>query len=88
MHDVKSFARNNTLEQHLDLLKKGAQIAKDPQFFDVVRGITEPEKQALRDEQYHRYRQPFSLYATIVTCCVGAAVQCVYFCSTLRVSHC
>ena len=56
-------------------MKKGAQIAKDPRFFEAIRGITEVEKQALRDEENRRFKQPIPLYVTIVTCCVGAAVQ-------------
>ena len=75
LRDVREFARSKGLDQHLSLLKKGAQIAKDPRCFEVVRGITEEEKNALYDEEHHRYKQPFALYATIVTCCIGAAVQ-------------
>jgi hypothetical protein len=72
---VRDFARSKNLESHLDLLKKGAQIAKDPRFYEAVPGITEDEKKALRDEDYHRFRQPMALYITIITCSVGAAVQ-------------
>ncbi|KAL2050299.1 hypothetical protein ABVK25_009407 [Lepraria finkii] len=75
LRDVRDFARSKNLESHLELLKKGAQIAKDPRFYEAVRGITEDEKKALRDEEYHRFRQPIALYVTIITCSVGAAVQ-------------
>lgn len=75
LRDVRDFARSKNLEQHLDLLKKGAQIAKDPRFYEAVRGITEIEKRALRDEEYHRFRQPVALYVTVIICSVGAAVQ-------------
>lgn len=75
LRDVRDFARSKNLESHLDLLKKGAQIAKDPRFYEAVPGITEDEKKALRDEDYHRFRQPMALYITIITCSVGAAVQ-------------
>ncbi|KAL9046433.1 MAG: hypothetical protein Q9214_000729 [Letrouitia sp. 1 TL-2023] len=75
LRDVTEFARDKNLTEHLPLLKKGAQIAKDPRFFETVRGITDYEKQALRDEDNHRFRQPLPLYLTIITCCVGAAVQ-------------
>ncbi len=56
-------------------MKKGAQVAKDPRFFEAIRGITEVEKQALQDEGNRRFKQPIALYITIITCCVGAAVQ-------------
>ncbi|KAI4212338.1 MAG: hypothetical protein LQ351_004908 [Letrouitia transgressa] len=75
LKDVTDFAHNKGLAEHLSVLKKGAQIAKDPRFFETVRGITDYEKQALRDEDHHRFRQPFPLYLTIITCCIGAAVQ-------------
>jgi len=75
LRDVREFARAKHLEEHLDLLRRGAQIAKDPRFYESIRGITEEEKQALRDEDYHRFKQPWSLYITIITCSVGAAVQ-------------
>lgn len=75
MRDVREFARSKGLDEHLSLLKKGAQVAKDPRCFEVVRGITEEEKQALNDEEHHRFKQPFALYVTIIICCVGAAVQ-------------
>ena len=75
MRDVREFARAKGLDEYLSLLKKGAQIAKDPRCFEVVRGITEPEKQALFNEENHRFKQPVALYATIIICSVGAAVQ-------------
>lgn len=75
LRDVRDFARTNHLEELAELLKKGAQVAKDPRFFEAIRGITEVEKQALRDEENHRFKQPIALYITIITCCVGAAVQ-------------
>ncbi|KAL8746252.1 MAG: hypothetical protein Q9190_001708 [Brigantiaea leucoxantha] len=75
LRDVTEFAETKGLGEFLPLLKKGAQIAKDPRFFEAVRGITDQEKQALRDEDLRRFRQPASLYITIITCCVGAAVQ-------------
>ncbi|CAF9916300.1 MAG: hypothetical protein HETSPECPRED_002817 [Heterodermia speciosa] len=73
--DVRAFARSKGLEDHLDLLKKGAQIAKDPRYFETIPGVTDEEKQALRDEKSHRFRQPFALYLTIIVCSIGAAVQ-------------
>ncbi|KAL8688858.1 MAG: hypothetical protein Q9218_005336, partial [Villophora microphyllina] len=74
-HDVRSFARTTGLEQHQDLLDKGARIAKDPRYFEAIAGVTEDEKQALRDERTRRFRQPPALYLTIIICSVGAAVQ-------------
>lgn len=75
LRDVREFARSKGLDEYLSLLKKGAQIAKDPRSYEVVRGITDAEKEALYNEENHRFRQPFSLYITIIVCSVGAAVQ-------------
>lgn len=63
------------LEDDLELLKKGALIAKDPQYFDAIPGVTDYEKEALRDERVRRFRQPLALYLTIIICSIGAAVQ-------------
>lgn len=73
--DVRAFARSKGLEDYLDLLRRGAQIAKDPRYFETIPGVTEHEKQALRDEKSHRFRQPLALYLTIIVCSIGAAVQ-------------
>ena len=72
---MREFARSKGLDEYLSLLKKGAQIAKDPRSYEVVRGITDAEKEALYNEENHRFRQPIALYITIMVCSVGAAVQ-------------
>lgn len=59
------------------LLTKGALIAKDPPAFESVPGLTEAEKEAIRNEVLHKWRQPKSLFFTIILCSVGAAVQYV-----------
>lgn len=56
-------------------LIKGAFVAKDPPAFESVEGLTEDEKEAIRNEVLHKWRQPKSLYFTIILCSVGAAVQ-------------
>lgn len=76
-HDVRAFARKTGLEEYQELLEKGARIAKDPMHFVGIPGVTEEEKQALRDEKSRRFRQPPALYLTIIICSIGAAVQYV-----------
>lgn len=73
--DVRAFARSNRLDEHLELLERAAQIAKDPQYFNSISGVTEIEKQALHDERQRSFRQPRALYLTILICSIGAAVQ-------------
>ncbi|KAI4183468.1 MAG: hypothetical protein LQ346_006324 [Caloplaca aetnensis] len=73
--DARNFARFAGLEEHQALIGKGARIAKDPQYFTTIPGVTDEEKEALRDERRHRFRQPPALYLTIIVCSIGAAVQ-------------
>lgn len=73
--DVEHFAKENNLQEHIPLLIRGAQVAKDPPAFESVEGITEDEKEAIRNEVLHKWRQPKALYFTIILCSVGAAVQ-------------
>ena len=72
--NVQEFARVNDFPE-TDLLIKGALIAKDPPAFESVPGLTEPEKEAIRNEVLHKWRQPRMLYFTIILCSIGAAVQ-------------
>lgn len=75
--DARKFARTTGLEAYQELMERGAKLAKDPQYFEVIPGVTDDEKQALRDERRRRFRQPKQLYLTIIICSIGAAVQYV-----------
>ena len=75
MRDVEEFAQANDLMDVLPLLTRGALVAQDPPNFESVPGITEEEKEAIRNEVLHKWRQPRSLYFTIILCSIGAAVQ-------------
>jgi hypothetical protein len=75
LRDVENFARENDLGDITDLLKRGALVAQDPPNFESVDGITEEEKDAIRNEVLHKWRQPRALYFTVVLCSIGAAVQ-------------
>jgi hypothetical protein len=73
--DVEEFSRTHGFAEESDLLVRGALIAKDPPAFENVPGITESEKEAIRNEVLHKWRQPRRLYFTIILCSIGAAVQ-------------
>jgi hypothetical protein len=75
--DVERFAKEHQLTEMTPLLMKGAFVAKDPPAFESVEGITEDEKTAIRNEVLHKWRQPKSLFFTIILCSIGAAVQSV-----------
>lgn len=73
--DVDQFVRANGFENERDMIVKGALIARDPTEFESVPGITIEETEAIRNEVLHRWKQPVSLYFTIILCSIGAAVQ-------------
>lgn len=79
LRDVEEFARENDLTDIVDMLKRGALVAQDPPNFESVEGITEDEKDAIRNEVLHKWRQPKALYFTVILCSIGAAVQYVFF---------
>ena len=75
LRDVDEFANANGMHDIAPLLRKGALVAQDPLAFESVEGITEQEKDAIRNEVLHKWRQPRQLYYTIILCSIGAAVQ-------------
>ncbi|CRL17822.1 Sugar/inositol transporter [Penicillium camemberti] len=75
LRDVEEFADEYNVTDILPELKKGALVARDPTEFETVADLTESELTALRDEVLHKWRQPKSLYFTIILCSIGAAVQ-------------
>ena len=75
MADVERFAREKEMEDILPLLKHGAIAAQNPLDFETQKGLSDEERDVLRYEISHKWRQPFTLYFTIILCSIGAAVQ-------------
>ncbi|KAK9350301.1 hypothetical protein V1523DRAFT_436446 [Lipomyces doorenjongii] len=75
LQQVAEFAEEKCMNDILPLLLKGALVAQDPPAFESVPDLTEEELVVLRDETQHKWRHPLSLYLTIITCSIGAAVQ-------------
>ncbi|KAB8288178.1 hypothetical protein EYC80_010184 [Monilinia laxa] len=75
LRDVGEFAQTYGLTDILPLLEKGALVAADPENFESVEKLDEEDKVALRYEVAHRWSHPRTLYLTIITCSIGAAVQ-------------
>ncbi|ODA78404.1 hypothetical protein RJ55_05785 [Drechmeria coniospora] len=76
--DVDEFCRVKGLAPHRQLLRKGALVAQDPTGYEDITGdeaLTEREIESLRNEVLHKWRIPWVLYLTIITCSIGAAVQ-------------
>ena len=73
--DVEEFANEKQLTDILPLLQKGALVAQDPPAFESVEALDDDEREALRNEVLHKWRQPWALYYTVILCSIGAAVQ-------------
>ena len=77
MADVEEFSRERDMTDILPLLKRGALVAQNPQAFESIPDLEPEEREYLEYEITHKWKQPLALYATIITCSVGAAVQYV-----------
>ncbi|KAL4954501.1 hypothetical protein BDW69DRAFT_163099 [Aspergillus filifer] len=75
LRDVEEFAQEYELNDILPDLRKGALIARDPDNFRSVAGITTEETEVIHNETAHKWRQPRALYFSIILCSIGAAVQ-------------
>lgn len=75
MADVENFSKDNGMVDLTPLFIRAAQVAKDPPAFESVEGLTDAEKEAIRNEVLHKWRQPKALFFTIILCSIGAAVQ-------------
>ncbi|KAJ2981384.1 hypothetical protein NUW58_g6702 [Xylaria curta] len=76
--DVEEFAHEHGLDEYVPLLRKGALVAQDPTCFEDIQGaeaLDEAEIYALKREITHKWSVPRTLYLTIITCSIGAAVQ-------------
>ena len=78
LRNVEKFATDKNLTDDLHLIQKGALVAQDPANYEDLTGefaLSEEETTALRSEVLHKWHQPRTLYLTIITCSIGAAVQ-------------
>lgn len=79
MADVEAFASAYKLDDILDLLIRGAKVARDPDAYKGVPGLTDKEKAALeREKKVGFWRQTKELRATIFTCAIAAILQYVF----------
>jgi hypothetical protein len=76
--DVDQWCLERGLTEHQDAFRKGALIARMGQRddgYEYVSQLTEEEKAIFRNEQAHRWSQPFMLYFLVVLCAGSAIVQ-------------
>ncbi|PON20909.1 hypothetical protein TGAM01_v210194 [Trichoderma gamsii] len=78
LNDVDDFCRTKSLEDYRSIIRKGALVAQDPTGYEDITGseaLSPQEIEALRNEVLHKWRIPWTLFLTVVTCSIGAAVQ-------------
>jgi len=76
--DVERFAKQYQLEAYLDLLVRGAKVARDSKAYKSGDCFTNEEKDALEREKKLSFRkQTKELRTTIFTCAIAAILQYV-----------
>ncbi|KAF2790977.1 hypothetical protein K505DRAFT_339960 [Melanomma pulvis-pyrius CBS 109.77] len=76
--DVDAWCVEKGLQEHQNVFRKGALIARMGQRddgFEYVTQLSEEDKDVLRHEIAHRWSQPFMLYFLVVLCAGSAIVQ-------------
>lgn len=72
---VDDLTNRYNLHDHRDLLMKGALVAQNTTTFDQLSEISAEDKEALDREINQRWSHPKSLWLTVITCSIGAAVH-------------
>ena len=75
LQDVEDFAVEKGMTEHTLLLQRGALVAQNPTGYETIQELEPAEREALKNEVDHKWRQPRALYLTVILCSVGAAVQ-------------
>lgn len=75
---MKTFVEDNGLQHISDLLLRGARVARDPDLFRLVEGLTDEEREALEKEPKSSFwQQTKALKLIILTCSIAAVLQYV-----------
>jgi len=84
---VEAFTAEHGLQDSIQAFKKGALVAQKPHDFDNIDELTSEDKEALRYEVDHKWKQTGPLYFTgestfsmpanssVMVCAIGAACQ-------------
>lgn len=75
MSDVEHFAHQHELTDALDLLKKGALVAQNPEGLEYIEELSSEDVRVLREETTRRWHHPKMLYFLIMLNSIGAAIQ-------------
>lgn len=71
----REFAKRHELGYLEEEFAKGAIIARDPTIFEELPMLSAEDKNTLRMEITHKWRQPKDLYFLVIACSMAAAVQ-------------
>lgn len=72
---VEAFVRKVGLNSEMDIFRKGALVAQNPNRWETIPELDENDRRALQDEANRKWHQPKSMWLTVVVCSIGAAVQ-------------
>lgn len=75
LREVELFCHKYGMMDHIEVIKKGALVARDPPNALEVEGLTPDERQALLNEHQKKWNHPWMLYWLTVMCSLGAATQ-------------
>ncbi|EXJ78128.1 hypothetical protein A1O3_09289 [Capronia epimyces CBS 606.96] len=75
IQDVEDFASEADMIDLLPILTKGALVAKTPELFQDVEGLSSDEVEILKTEVTHRWKLSKGLYFTVILNCISAAIQ-------------
>jgi hypothetical protein len=70
-----SFCEEKGLNEHVEIMKKGALLAQNPHDYDNIHELTAEDREAIDYEHAHKWSHPATLYLTIFLCALGAATQ-------------
>ncbi|KAL4771834.1 hypothetical protein BDW60DRAFT_222792 [Aspergillus nidulans var. acristatus] len=73
--DARAFAQANGMSEHADLFGRAALVARDPDNFETIPGLSQEEQAALTYEKDHKWHGPWMLWYSIGLCAIGAATQ-------------
>ena len=75
IREVEEFAAKYELTDITPFLIKGALVAQAPHRIDQISELDDADREIILDEVTHRWKQPRTLYLTIILNSIAAAIQ-------------
>ena len=75
MLDVEQFCQEHGLNDHVEVMKKGALVSQRPYAIQEMDELTPDEKEVLAREHTHKWDNPWQLYWLVSMASLAAAVQ-------------